>query len=322
MVNKRTVVKLEIGKEYTYNRLCELLNEDKVNGGNRTTQINKWKRYFHFEHKPQSRLYKVINIYDKPQPKEKDKKPYGNHSKYTDNCAQLLLEVFGEKNRSKDFSFYNLVTMFGLQKDIFIPRTNERDRDYYIASIHNTKEREVIKNVLETLHRNNDILYCKGYVIEIKGSLKRETANKRVVCAINTAIDEVLEGMDDLKNISDVYRKHLDSDFRREVLKILNRDYDDIKDYHTIYSITVRDKLWKAKRVKTNYKLIRKKNNELMMLYLSDKLKDEMPKHKYIRYTQYDKGQESEVQWKEKQCEYIKTSVSLDDEVYNKIFIY
>lgn len=57
---------IEIGKEYKYKELCNILNETYTEATNKKTeQLENWERFFNYE-RIDKRTFKINNIYDVP----------------------------------------------------------------------------------------------------------------------------------------------------------------------------------------------------------------------------------------------------------------
>jgi len=86
--------RVKINKEYTYKRLCELL-EQKYNGGKaKRLQISDWERYFTMEKK--GTKYTIISINDEELPKV-DNRRDGNNSVYIPDIELIILDYLNKK---------------------------------------------------------------------------------------------------------------------------------------------------------------------------------------------------------------------------------
>ena len=191
--------KMGEGELYTYKGLCEILNQKRVGGNQKISQLKEFSRYFDFEYNKEIKKYVIKEIYSSPLP-PKSKSPA--NTKYADHIKVLLLSyLLRYKNANPGGVVYissqRLYKALGIVNQQYIEmhhssqkkvlrdliRQNleeKSDRHYDVANLEDktlnyyinnfyyrcgSKFSSIIKTTLDSLEKKNYITHSKAYCL-------------------------------------------------------------------------------------------------------------------------------------------------------------
>lgn len=206
------VQNLKEGELYTYKRLCEILNQKRVGGNQKISQLKEFARFFDFEHDKEIKRYRIKKIYTVPLP-PKLKSPA--NTKYADHIKVLLLSyLLKHKNESPGgvvyISLQRLYIALGIvnQQYLEMMRPDKKKKlkeeikcdldlkhydvsaledktlNYYIRNFYyrcGSKFATIIKTVLDKLEKQNYIMHSRVYLL-----YKKYANEKEMVCKYST----------------------------------------------------------------------------------------------------------------------------------------
>lgn len=184
------------GELYTYKGLCEVLNQKRVGGNQKISQLKEFARFFDFEHNKEIKKYVIKEIYTSPLP-PRTKSPA--NTKYADHIKVLLLSyLLKHKNANPGgviyISLQRLYIALGIVNQQYIemmrPEQKKMLRDsmrydleakhydisnledktlnYYIRNFYyrcGSKFSSIVKTVLDKLEKQNYIMHSKVYLL-------------------------------------------------------------------------------------------------------------------------------------------------------------
>lgn len=186
--------KIAEGELLTYKELCEILNQKRVGGNQKTSQLKEFSRFFDFEYDKEIKRYVIKEIYSSPLP-PKSKSPA--NTKYADHIKVLLLSyLIKHKNINPGgavyISYQRLYKALGIVNHQYIEmqhpdkkkvlkesiRQNLEEKEYNIVNLEDktlsyyinnfyyrcgSKFSSIINTVLDTLENQNYITHSKSY---------------------------------------------------------------------------------------------------------------------------------------------------------------
>ena len=186
--------KMSKGEILTYKELCEILNQKRVGGNQKTSQLKEFSRFFDFEYDKDIKRYVIKEIYSSPLP-QRFKSPA--NTKYADHIKVLLLSyLLKHKNANPGgavyISYQRLYKALGIVnqqyiemqrpekkkvlkesirqdlegKEYNIINLEDKTLSYYINNFYyrcGSKFSSIINTVLDTLENQNYITHSKSY---------------------------------------------------------------------------------------------------------------------------------------------------------------
>lgn len=184
------------GELLTYKELCEVLNQKRVGGNQKVSQLKEFERFFDFEYDKDIKRYIIKEIYSSPLP-PKSKSPA--NTKYADHIKVLLLSyLLKHKNSNPGGVIYissqRLYKALGIvnqqyiemqrpdqkkalrdsirqnleMKNCNIDNLEDKTLNYYIKNFYyrcGSKFSSIIKTTLDSLEKKNYITHSKAYFL-------------------------------------------------------------------------------------------------------------------------------------------------------------
>lgn len=232
------VKNLEIGREYTYKELCQVLEEDEKT--NREKQHQRWSRYFEF--RKEGKRYIIVKIYDVPQV---DGRTNGNNSKYIMYFKDIVMHMLTRNSdedvykTTKEWLLKSSLVNNNLYKDCkelrvemesYIPKFHE----YYIKNCQIDIKlflTNKFRDAINQLQRDGYIEVIDTYKIILNDNTFK-IAMPREKDEIEDICNEVLSEMK-LKSLLHAEYKKLKSVVYKKIDEKLNEKYE----YKTTYKV-------------------------------------------------------------------------------------
>ena len=260
---------LEVGKEYTYKKLCELLEETYHKGGNgKQIQLATWYQHLEWEHpinpntKKPSKKMLITKIYDTPRQKINQTYELSNFKEQQLEC-NFIFSILNNKNLHEEVSDFGLITgvrardMYcgiGLvNKDYHLVRSNKGAITDFLP-IENLIEtfscvdnytRQFTLGTLNRLTRSKVIVSYAYTYIWTDTNKKEHLATDKELLAIENGVKEMVTYAQDngynVDSIADLYNGKLkdfqSKDLQAHMLKLIREEIPTIEYFSRAYKL-------------------------------------------------------------------------------------
>ncbi|WP_315114517.1 hypothetical protein [uncultured Clostridium sp.] len=302
------VINLEIGKEYKYKELCELLQvEEKGRGKSRELQFEDWKRYFDFyKPNPKGQKFIVKEVYSEPKEKVdgrgKSEGSRGNNTgEYSPYIIPILKNYFNwAYGQNSNGIFYttnnNLAKKCGLitdnylcardNKSIFINLMKKEGlinnaAVYHVFNKSKDNYKGIIKYNLDKLVKEGNIEYEYNWLIQFWNDKDKKEARLvdedelKIIEQIQAELKEKM-GLEDISNI--YYSEKTMKGFYFEFDKLIKERIKDCARIFKGYQITIHKKYEEIDTKQMNIKVNKIFRNKIYknLKKSADKVKEEL----------------------------------------------
>ena len=260
---------LEVGKEYTYPQICELLGEKTKSGNGKQSQLSTWYQHMEWEHpinpktKKPSKKMLITTIHDTPRQRINQTYELTNFTKQELEC-NFIFSILDNENLHEEVSDFGLITGvkardmhygIGLVNDnYYLVRSNKKaiaeflpvDNQIKIFSTIEKYNRQFTTSALSRLTRSRTIEgYMYTYIwTDIHG--KEHLATDEEHLAIENGIKEMIVYAKEksgiiLNSIADLYSGKLQDnqmeDLQNHMIKLIREEVPTIKYFSRGYKL-------------------------------------------------------------------------------------